>query len=504
MPQLRNVLPLSCVGDSQMVSTLHLTTPGVLADRLTYDLFLESKDKHLRVAVVPRSHVAAAAATDARERDVVRSNAGVQRIEILAGNIGYLNLTSFWRDEEAHDTITHAMRLLQRAEALIIDLRDNRGGSPGTVARIAGYLFDQPALPLFQIVPRSGEPASYATPAVAVPERNERRPVYVLTSSRTFSAGEGLAFLLQERERAEIIGERTAGAANPGRPHRIASTLEVTIPNGRVRSAVTGDNWEGQGVTPDVMVAAADALTVAHAHALKQLIAVTEGDWRVRLQEFLQKLGPMPSSPPLPAETTASDSQLAGRVDQLMARAVSSGFGGAIILERDGRQVLASGYGLANRRLNTRFTTDTIAPINSITKSFTALAMMQLSARGQVDLQAPLKAYLKSANEPAALSRLHDVLVHHAGLPPHCAEDYERRTKEQLIADCTRQSLAAARGALSVLESRLLVPCGHRGGGVGNDLGGVSARAHFPASRHESERLAFRSARCSGDRRRVR
>jgi len=101
-----------------------------------------------------------------------------------------------------------------------------------------------------------------------------------------------------------------------------------------------------------------------------------------------------------------------------MARAVSSGFGGAIILERDGRQVLASGYGLANRRLNTRFTTDTIAPINSITKSFTALAMMQLSARGQVDLQAPLKAYLKSANEPAALSRLHDVLVHHAGLPP--------------------------------------------------------------------------------------
>ena len=118
---------------------LHLTTPGVLADRLTYDLFLESTDKHLRVAVVPRSDVAATAATDARERDVVRSNAGVQRIEILAGNIGYLNLTSFWRDEEAHDTITHAMRLLQRAEALIIDLRDNRGGSPGTVARIAGY-----------------------------------------------------------------------------------------------------------------------------------------------------------------------------------------------------------------------------------------------------------------------------------------------------------------------------------------------------------------------------
>jgi len=161
--------------------------------------------------------------------------------------------------------------LLTRAEALIIDMRQNTGGSPDTVALTAGYFFDQDAMPLFQIVPRMGEPVSYATPPLSPRDRNGRRPVSVLTSSRTFSAGEGFAFLLQERRRAEIIGERTAGAANPGRAYRVSSSFEVTIPNGRVRSAVGGGNWEGRGVIPDVEVAAADALTVAQARAMKRL-----------------------------------------------------------------------------------------------------------------------------------------------------------------------------------------------------------------------------------------
>lgn len=62
------------------------------------------------MVVVSASEGAPAAATDARQREVVRSNAGVQRVEVLAGNVGYLNLTTFWREEEARETIGHAMR----------------------------------------------------------------------------------------------------------------------------------------------------------------------------------------------------------------------------------------------------------------------------------------------------------------------------------------------------------------------------------------------------------
>lgn len=250
-----------------------VTAPDALAARLTRDLFAESHDKHLAVAVALESASTAPAAppTNTREEGVRRTNGGVQRVEILTGNVGYLNLTSFLRTEEAGEIIADAMRLLRRADALIIDLRQNTGGSPDTAALMAGYLFDRAGLPLFQIVPRSGDPVAYATPAPAPPERNERRAVYVLTSSRTFSAGEGFAFLLQERKRAEVIGERTAGAANPGRPYRVNAWFEVTVPNGRVRSAIGGGNWEGGGVKPDLDVPAADALAVAHARALKRL-----------------------------------------------------------------------------------------------------------------------------------------------------------------------------------------------------------------------------------------
>jgi C-terminal processing protease CtpA/Prc len=250
-----------------------VTTPDALATRLTQDLLTDSQDKHLAVAVVRESPSTSTAppAVDARQQGVLRTNAGVQRVEILAGNVGYLNVTSFWRVEEARETLADAMRLLKRADALIIDVRQNSGGSPETAAFLAGYLFDQAGLPLFHIVPRSGDSVSYATPSPAPAERDGRRAVYVLTSARTFSAGEGFAFLMQERGRGEVIGERTAGAANSGRPYRVNAWFEVTVPNGQVRTAVSGRNWEGAGVKPDLEVPAADALTVAHDRALKRL-----------------------------------------------------------------------------------------------------------------------------------------------------------------------------------------------------------------------------------------
>jgi CubicO group peptidase (beta-lactamase class C family) len=74
------------------------------------------------------------------------------------------------------------------------------------------------------------------------------------------------------------------------------------------------------------------------------------------------------------------DSELAVKVNALLAGAAQDGFGGAVIIERDGRVVLSKGYGLANRPAGIPFTVDTIALISSITKSFTALAVLQLAA----------------------------------------------------------------------------------------------------------------------------
>jgi C-terminal processing protease CtpA/Prc len=167
------------------------------------------------------------------------------------------------------------------------------GGSPGTIALVLGYLFETPGLSLFDVVARSGDRPHFACERPAVAGRDSSRPVYVLTAARTFSAGDGLAYLLQERKRATVVGEATAGVANPGRPYPLVGRLEVTVPNGEVRSSVSGRNWEGRGVVPDVAVPADEALRRAHLLALTALIAETpDGAWHdglVRTRDALER-----------------------------------------------------------------------------------------------------------------------------------------------------------------------------------------------------------------------
>jgi hypothetical protein len=261
--------------------TYQQTTPEDLAQALTQDLFTSSNDKHLYVTVSDGETItSSAAAQGSREETARSSNFGIQRVEILPGNIGYLNLTSFYRPEEARETFVSAMQVLAHADALILDLRGNKGGSPDMAVLVASFMFDKAGLPLFSVVPGSGgAPMTFATVQTPPPGGNGERPLYVLTSQNTWSAGEGLAFLLQERHRAEIIGETTAGAANPGRPYRINALFEVNVPNGRVKSAVLGRNWEGVGVLPDIPTSAANALDVAHAHALRRLLDSAPKGW---------------------------------------------------------------------------------------------------------------------------------------------------------------------------------------------------------------------------------
>jgi hypothetical protein len=262
-----------------------------LATLVNRDLYAATRDKHLNVEARLDSPAqrerSASQADEARALTVRRTNAGVRRVEILPGNVGYFELTTFFRPEEARDAIAAAMQTLSHADALILDMRSNGGGSPGTAALLISYLLG-PGVPLFDIAHRAPTPPDhYATDAVPGPD--VKRPVFVLTSARTFSAGEGFAFLLQERRRAEIIGEVTAGAANAGRPYRVNARFSVTVPNGQVKSAVGGENWEGPGVTPDVKTAAADALKMAHARALRGLIdRELPGPWRDTLERALK------------------------------------------------------------------------------------------------------------------------------------------------------------------------------------------------------------------------
>lgn len=149
---------------------------------------------------------------------------------------------------------------------------------------------------------------------------------------------------------------------------------------------------------------------------------------------------------PVPVSVPASDAAITGQVDALMQEAALHGFGGAVVIERQGRVLLSKGYGLADRRTRAPFSDQTVAPIGSITKSFTALAVVQLAAQGKVDLRATVGTYLPGAREPAASARLEEILVHHAGLAEYCGDDFVRRTRSELIAVCTALPLESAPG----------------------------------------------------------
>jgi C-terminal processing protease CtpA/Prc len=149
------------------------------------------------------------------------------------------------------------------AKALIFDLRDAVGGHAGMVAFLFGQLLDEPVR-LSAL--RSREPAQVQELHLGerVPGLDfAATPVYVLTSSKTFSAAEWFAYDLQALKRGTVVGEVTAGGAHTSRPERIDERFGMNLPYAEAVNPITGGNWERSGVQPVVRTTAADALDTA-------------------------------------------------------------------------------------------------------------------------------------------------------------------------------------------------------------------------------------------------
>jgi hypothetical protein len=166
----------------------------------------------------PEDHEARQLARRQRSR---WDNFGIRRVERLPGNVGYLDLRRMPVPANAGPAIAAAMELVAGTYALIIDMRRNGGGSPEGVVFWCSYLFDGRPAHFTDIVHAdTGQTVQYwALPYVPGSPYLDR-PVYVLTSRRTFSAGEDLCYALQAAGRAELIGETTGGGAFGEPGHR--------------------------------------------------------------------------------------------------------------------------------------------------------------------------------------------------------------------------------------------------------------------------------------------
>ncbi len=256
------------------------------AQRLTADLQEISGDKHLRVSFDPEGAARLQQRGDEgpspedRARfleESRRGNFSFRRVEILDGNVGYLKLDGFSGMPEAGETAAAAMNFLANADALIIDLRTNGGGSPTMIQILSSYLFDAEPKHLnsFYWRPRDETTQTWTLPYVPG-RRNAEAEVFVLTSGRTFSAAEEFTYNLKNMKRATIVGETTGGGAHPGGTMVANGQFLVWVPKGRAINPISGTNWEGTGVEPDIEVPREKALERAHLEAVDRLIARAE------------------------------------------------------------------------------------------------------------------------------------------------------------------------------------------------------------------------------------
>lgn len=262
---------------------LSITSAQEFAEALTKGVQSINDDRHLRVIFSPqkipvRHDRAKPTEEEIRHQhaEMADQNYGFGSVKRLDGNIGYIELRKFMDHELGEDTVAAAMNFIHNTDALIIDLRQNSGGSPKMVALISSYFFADQKVHLNSIYWRKDDTTNkFYTHEKVKGKKYGDKDLYILTGNRTGSAAEGFSYHLRNLKRATIIGETTVGAAHPGDRFRLHEHFSAFIATGRAINPITKTNWEGVGVKPHIPTSKEDALDTAIVTALEKKLATT-------------------------------------------------------------------------------------------------------------------------------------------------------------------------------------------------------------------------------------
>ena len=245
------------------------TDGGLFAAMLTEQARAVSHDEHLRIVYKPFKTQESASVGPTPEEiahyreAIIRNNCSFEEVRVLPHNVGYVNFTAFPDADVCRSTVDGVMKRLRHVDAVIFDLRDNRGGDPHMVALMCSYLFDH-RTHLNDIYDRHENTTQEFWTSSPIPGNTlADKPVYVLTSAHTFSGAEEFSNDLKNLKRATLIGETTGGGAHLVQERRIDEHFSIQVPFGRPINPISKTDWEGTGVAPDVAVKNADALATA-------------------------------------------------------------------------------------------------------------------------------------------------------------------------------------------------------------------------------------------------
>lgn len=254
---------------------------------LTQDLRKIKNDLHLRVAYGPatakRIRSSRSQSDEKRKKALEekitresKQNFGFEELKLLEGNIGYFKLTSFSSLRPAGETCVAAMNYLAHADAIILDLRSNSGGSGFMVKLISSYFIeDYTKLWSFEWNEEGKQQIEQHWILPFVPGRTLfEKDLYILISQSTFSAAEGFSYNMKGLKRATLIGETTQGGGIAGELEIINDNFIIFVPKYKSINPITNDyiDIEGQGVKPHIEVSADRALHAAHLLAINTAI----------------------------------------------------------------------------------------------------------------------------------------------------------------------------------------------------------------------------------------
>ncbi len=242
-------------------------TGHALAESVTAMLRRNTRDGHLGLRFEGRPAGAAPVRVRRPMETPVGGNAGpaygFERVEVLPGSIGYIDLRGFSSDPAALRWADSMMATLATVSALIIDVGQNRGGGPEMVRLLSTYLFDRPVHLVSSIRRGMAAPSERWTLDSVSGPRLPTIPVYVLTSRRTISAPESFVFGLKAQQRVTIVGEPTGGGGHFGDVVTLPGRFSMFLPRGRTFDPRTNEGWEVTGIKPDVAVSYDQALSTA-------------------------------------------------------------------------------------------------------------------------------------------------------------------------------------------------------------------------------------------------
>lgn len=275
---------------SRKAGRYDLASPAAFAEAVSEDLRASSGDKHMYLLADPVQYAALSAPAATAEAEAqafwreraLAENHGLTETRILPGNVRYLKIGGFhWVDDETGQAYDDAMRFLKGGDAVVIDLRGNGGGSGAAVNYLTSH-FVKPTTLLLTFTRASETPEQSRAREYLPAGRLIGKPLYVLTDGGCFSACEEFAYHVQHFKLGERIGTTTGGGANNNDQMPIAPGFVLSVSAGRPVHAVSGTNWEGVGVKPDVDASPMQALDVALKRALTGLAASTTATARQR------------------------------------------------------------------------------------------------------------------------------------------------------------------------------------------------------------------------------